>query len=172
MSNESPSHRGSSHGPPRRANRLAGQSSPYLLQHAHNPVDWWAWGPDAFAEARRRDVPILLSIGYSTCYWCHVMERECFEHDDIAALMNERFVCIKLDREEHPGVDDVYMSAVQMTTGRGGWPLNVFLEPRSLRPFWGGTYFPREARYGLPSWPDILTRLSDAWRRERAPRRR
>lgn len=171
MSTETPSDRGLSHGPAqpqRRANRLARQSSPYLLQHAHNPVDWWAWGHDAFAEARHRDVPILLSIGYSTCYWCHVMERECFEHDDVAALMNERFVCIKLDREEHPAVDDVYMTAVQMTTGRGGWPLNVCLEPRSLKPFWGGTYFPRQARHGLPSWPEVLTRLSDAWRRERA----
>lgn len=171
MSTETPSDRGKSHGQAhsqRRANRLARQSSPYLLQHAHNPVDWWAWGPDAFAEARRRDVPILLSIGYSTCYWCHVMERECFEQDEIAALMNERFVCIKLDREEHPAVDDVYMTAVQMTTGRGGWPLNVCLEPQSLKPFWGGTYFPRQARHGLPSWPEVLTRLSDAWIRERA----
>lgn len=171
MSNQAPS----AHGPgrdaeraSRRPNRLARESSPYLLQHAHNPVDWWAWGPDAFAEARARDVPILLSIGYSTCYWCHVMERECFERQDIAALMNENFVCIKLDREEHPGVDDAYMTAVQMTIGRGGWPLNVFLEPRSLRPFWGGTYFPREARHGLPSWPDVLSRLSDAWRHDRA----
>jgi hypothetical protein len=138
------------------------------LQHAHNPVDWWAWGPDAFAEARARDVPILLSIGYSTWYWCHVMERECFEDEDTAALMNAHFVCIKLDREEHPGVDDAYMTAVQMTIGRGGWPLNVFLEPRSLRPFWGGTYFPREARHGLPSWPDVLSRLCDAWRHDRA----
>lgn len=171
MSSESPSDRGFNHGPTqpgRRANRLAQQSSPYLLQHAHNPVDWWAWGHDAFAEARNRDVPILLSIGYSTCYWCHVMERECFEHDEIAALMNERFVCIKLDREEHPAIDDVYMTAVQMTTGRGGWPLNVCLEPRSLKPFWGGTYFPRQPRHGLPSWPEVLTRLSDAWRLERA----
>ncbi|MFO0833380.1 MAG: thioredoxin domain-containing protein [Phycisphaerales bacterium] len=167
MSNPSTPGHGSSGGP-RRVNRLARESSPYLLQHAHNPVDWWAWGPDAFAEARRRGVPILLSIGYSTCYWCHVMERECFEQDDVASLMNDRFVCIKLDREEHPAIDDVYMTAVQMTTGRGGWPLNVCIEPRTLRPFWGGTYFPRQPRHGLPSWPDVITRLSDAWRKERA----
>lgn len=167
MSNQSSPGHGPSGGP-RRVNRLARESSPYLLQHAHNPVDWWAWGPDAFAEARRRDVPILLSIGYSTCYWCHVMERECFEQDDVASLMNERFVCIKLDREEHPAIDDVYMTAVQMTTGRGGWPLNVCLEPRTLRPFWGGTYFPRQPRHGLPSWPEVITRLGDAWRAERA----
>lgn len=167
MPTETPSDRGFNHGQPRRSNRLARQSSPYLLQHGHNPVDWWAWGPDAFAEARHRDVPILLSIGYSTCYWCHVMERECFENDEVAALMNERFVCIKVDREEHPAVDDVYMTAVQMTTGRGGWPLNVCLDPRSLKPFWGGTYFPHQPRHGLPSWPEVLTRLSDAWRRER-----
>lgn len=167
MSNQSSTSR-ESDATPRRANRLARESSPYLLQHAHNPVDWWSWGPDAFAEARRREVPILLSIGYSTCYWCHVMERECFEQDDVASLMNERFVCIKLDREEHPAIDDAYMTAVQMTTGRGGWPLNVCLEPRTLKPFWGGTYFPRQPRHGLPSWPDVITRLSDAWRADRA----
>lgn len=175
MSSDRPGHQPNQHHADRpgarpvgRPNRLARESSPYLLQHASNPVDWWAWGPEAFAEARRRDVPILLSIGYSTCYWCHVMERECFERDDVAALMNERFVCIKLDREEHPAVDDVYMTAVQMTTGRGGWPLNVFLVPHSLKPFWGGTYFPREPRHGLPSWPDVLTRLSQAWTSERS----
>ncbi|MCC6968750.1 MAG: thioredoxin domain-containing protein, partial [Phycisphaerales bacterium] len=167
MSNRSSTSR-ESDATPRRANRLARESSPYLLQHAHNPVDWWSWGPDAFADARRREVPILLSIGYSTCYWCHVMERECFEQDDVAALMNERFVCIKLDREEYPAVDDAYMTAVQMTTGRGGWPLNVCIEPRTLKPFWGGTYFPRQPRHGLPSWPEVLTRLSDAWRGDRA----
>jgi len=114
------------------ANRLATQSSPYLLQHAHNPVDWWPWGTEAIAEARRRDVPIFLSIGYSTCYWCHVMERESFEDAATAAVMNARFVCIKVDREERPDLDDVYMAAVQMLTGHGGWPMSVFLEPRGF----------------------------------------
>src|SRR5688572_19353493 len=111
--------------PSRPPNRLARETSPYLLQHAHNPVDWWPWGPEAFAEARRRGVPIFLSIGYSTCYWCHVMERESFENETIGRLMSEHFVCIKVDREERPDVDDLYMTAVQLMTGRGGWPMSV-----------------------------------------------
>ncbi|MCC6659671.1 MAG: thioredoxin domain-containing protein [Phycisphaerales bacterium] len=152
----------------RPTNRLARESSPYLLQHAHNPVDWWPWGTEAFAEARRRNVPIFLSIGYSTCYWCHVMERESFENSAIAALLNERFVCIKLDREEHPDIDEVYMAAVQMTTGRGGWPMSVFLEPNELRPFWAGTYFPPVPARGLPSFPQIVASVSAAWRDRRA----
>ena len=123
------------------SNRLAGETSPYLLQHAHNPVDWYPWGDEAFARAREERKPILLSIGYSACHWCHVMERESFENPDIAALMNELFVNIKVDREERPDVDDVYMKAVQLLTGRGGWPLTVFLTP-DRQPFHGGTYFP------------------------------
>ncbi|HHN77373.1 MAG TPA: thioredoxin domain-containing protein, partial [Phycisphaerales bacterium] len=115
-------------------NRLINETSPYLLQHAYNPVDWYPWGPEAFAEARRRDVPIFLSIGYSTCYWCHVMERESFEDPETAALMNANFVCIKVDREERPDVDDIYMTATQIMTGGGGWPMSFFLAPQTLEP--------------------------------------
>ena len=147
----------------RHSNRLAGESSPYLLQHAANPVDWWPWGEGAFAEARRRGVPIFLSIGYSTCYWCHVMERESFESGAIAALLNERFVCVKVDREERPDVDDIYMAATQIMTGRGGWPMTCFLEPESLRPFWCGTYFPPEPRMGMAGLPQILEGIAHAW---------
>ncbi len=157
----------SSNGPPRKQNRLATQSSPYLLQHAFNPVDWWPWGEEAFTEARRRDVPILLSVGYSTCYWCHVMERECFEDEVIGRLMSERFVCIKLDREERPDVDEIYMTALQMLAGRAGWPMNMFLDPVSLRPFWGGTYFPPEPHPGMAAWPAVLEAMSRAWRERR-----
>lgn len=158
-----------SHGEPgRRANRLTRESSPYLLQHAYNPVDWWPWGEEAFAEARRRDVPIFLSIGYSTCYWCHVMERESFESDATARVMNERFVSIKLDREERPDLDDIYMAATQVLTGHGGWPMSVFLEPRTLKPFWAGTYYPPQPRHGLPSFTQVLTGMSDAYRDKRA----
>lgn len=152
-------------------NRLAHEASPYLLQHAHNPVDWWPWGEEAFAEARRRDVPIFLSIGYSTCYWCHVMERESFENERIAALMNKRFVCVKVDREQRPDVDDLYMAATQIMTGHGGWPMSVFLEPEGLRPFWCGTYFPAEERPGLgsmPTFPRVLEGISGAWVAQRA----
>lgn len=152
---------------PRHTNRLARSSSPYLLQHAHNPVDWWAWSPEAHAEARSRNVPIFLSIGYSTCYWCHVMERESFEHQATADLMNQRFVNIKLDREERPDLDDLYMAAVQMMTGSGGWPMSVFLEPDTLRPFWGGTYFPPRPMHGRPSFSQVLTRISDAYKADR-----
>ncbi|MBX3315943.1 MAG: thioredoxin domain-containing protein [Phycisphaeraceae bacterium] len=158
------SHPGGSGRPP---NRLAHESSPYLLQHAHNPVDWWPWCADAFEEARRRDVPVFLSIGYSTCYWCHVMERESFENEATARLMNERFVSIKLDREERPDVDDIYMAATQILTGRGGWPMSVFLEPKTLRPFWAGTYYPPEPRHGLPSFKQVLEGMSDAYRDKR-----
>src|ERR1043165_6403662 len=148
-------------------NRLAKETSPYLLQHAHNPVDWFPWGIEAFAEARKRGVPIFLSIGYSTCYWCHVMERECFESEEIAAQMNRGFLCIKVDREERPDLDDIYMAATQMTTGRGGWPMSVFLEPEKLRPFYCGTYFPPEPRGGMRSFPQILEAISGAWKNER-----
>jgi uncharacterized protein YyaL (SSP411 family) len=151
-------------------NRLASQSSPYLLQHAHNPVDWYPWGPEAFAEAQRRDVPIFLSIGYSTCYWCHVMERESFENERIGAMLSERFVCVKVDREERPDVDDLYMTATQLMTGHGGWPMTVLLDPATLRPFWCGTYFPPEPRpgMGVPSLPQVIEGLSRAWVEQRS----
>ena len=136
-------------------NRLANETSPYLLQHKDNPVDWQPWGEEALAEAAERDVPILLSIGYSACHWCHVMERESFEDEETAALMNERFVCVKLDREERPDLDAIYMEACQAMTGRGGWPLNVFLTPEQV-PFYAGTYFPPEERHGMPSWRNVL----------------
>jgi uncharacterized protein len=143
-------------------NRLARETSPYLLQHAHNPVDWYPWGVEAFARARAENRPVLLSIGYSACHWCHVMERESFENPDIAALMNERFVNVKVDREERPDVDDVYMRAVQLMVGRGGWPLTVFLTPEG-RPFHGGTYFPPVDRHGMPGFPRVLQAISRAF---------
>ncbi|MFT3686051.1 MAG: thioredoxin domain-containing protein [Phycisphaerales bacterium] len=151
----------------RRANRLAASSSPYLLQHAHNPVDWWPWCDEAFEEAKRRDVPVFLSVGYSTCYWCHVMERESFESMVIARQLNEDFVSIKLDREERPDLDEVYMAATQMLTGHGGWPMSVFLDPSTRRPFWAGTYFPPLPARGMPSFPQVLSRMSQAWREQR-----
>ncbi len=143
-------------------NRLAGETSPYLLQHKDNPVDWYPWGPEALTAARERDVPILLSIGYSACHWCHVMERESFEDADTAAFMNERFVCIKLDREERPDLDAIYMEACQAMTGQGGWPLNVFLTPEQV-PFYAGTYFPPQERQGMPSWITVLDAVREAW---------
>ena len=148
------------------ANRLAGETSPYLLQHAHNPVDWYPWGDEAFERARTEDRAVLVSIGYSACHWCHVMERECFEDERIAELMNERFVCIKVDREEHPDVDAIYMDAVQAMTGQGGWPLNAFLTPDAV-PFWAGTYFPPEPRGGMPAWPQVLDAIGRAWDEQR-----
>jgi hypothetical protein len=146
----------------RPANRLASETSPYLLQHAHNPVDWYPWGPDAFTLARREDKPVLLSVGYSACHWCHVMERESFENDEIAALMNRLFVSIKVDREERPDVDQIYMQAVQSMTGRGGWPMTVFLTPDGV-PFYGGTYFPPVDRHGMPAFPRLLQSIADAY---------
>ena len=143
-------------------NRLINEKSPYLLQHALNPVDWYPWGEEAFEKARREDKPIFLSIGYSTCHWCHVMERESFENPDIAKIMNQHFVCIKVDREERPDVDRVYMAAVQAMTGSGGWPMSVWLTP-NLQPFFAGTYFPPDSRYGRPGFPDLLKRLHAAW---------
>ncbi|MFN8558398.1 MAG: thioredoxin domain-containing protein [Dehalococcoidia bacterium] len=148
-------------------NRLAQESSPYLLQHAHNPVDWYPWGEEAFTRARAEDKPILLSVGYSACHWCHVMERESFEDDGIARLMNDNFVSVKVDREERPDVDAIYMTAVQALTGRGGWPMTVFLTPDG-RPFWGGTYFPPDDRQGMPGFRRILTALSQAYREHRS----
>ena len=148
-------------------NRLQHETSPYLLQHANNPVDWFPWGPQAFAEARRREVPILLSVGYATCYWCHVMERESFENDALAAQLNASFVAIKVDREERPDIDEIYMAATQITTGRGGWPMNCFLEPAHLRPFWCGTYFPITPKQGMPSFSQVLEGMTDAWTNNR-----
>ncbi len=145
------------------ANRLIHESSPYLLQHAHNPVDWHPWGEEALQRAKTENKPILLSIGYSACHWCHVMEKESFENEEIAALMNENFVNIKVDREERPDLDEIYMNAVQMLTGRGGWPMTVFLTPEG-KPFFGGTYFPPEDRYGVPGFPKVLKAVAQAYR--------
>jgi uncharacterized protein len=147
-------------------NRLAGETSPYLLQHADNPVDWYPWGEEAFAKARDDDKPILLSVGYAACHWCHVMEHESFEHDETAALMNERFVNVKVDREERPDVDSLYMDAVVALTGHGGWPMTVFLTPEG-EPFLGGTYYPPEPRHGLPSFREVLAAVSNAYRQRR-----
>jgi hypothetical protein len=147
-------------------NALALESSPYLRQHAHNPVDWLPWGPVALARAGEADKPLLVSIGYSSCHWCHVMERESFEDPRTAALMNELFVCVKVDREERPDVDALYMEAVQSITGHGGWPLNVFLTPEQL-PFYGGTYFPPEPRHGMPAWTQVLQAIGEAWSERR-----
>jgi uncharacterized protein len=146
----------------RPANRLARASSPYLLQHAHNPVDWFPWGEEAFAKARSEDRPVFLSVGYAACHWCHVMERESFEDESIAKLLNERFVAIKVDREERPDVDGIYMDAVQAMSGSGGWPMSVFLTPAG-KPFYAGTYFPDEPRHGLPSFRQVLEGIADAW---------
>lgn len=150
----------------KKPNRLISEKSPYLLQHAYNPVDWYPWGEEAFRKAKAEDKPIFLSIGYSTCHWCHVMERESFENPDIAAIMNDRFVNIKVDREELPHVDSIYMTALQMMGARGGWPLNMFLTP-DLQPFFGGTYFPPFQMHGLASFSTVLERVSEAWNTKR-----
>jgi uncharacterized protein YyaL (SSP411 family) len=150
----------------RMPNQLAQETSPYLLQHKDNPVEWRPWGEGAFAAARERDVPLVVSIGYSACHWCHVMERESFENEEIAALMNEHFVCVKVDREERPDVDAIYMEAVQAMTGQGGWPLNAFITPDGV-PFYAGTYYPPEPRHGMPSWPQVLQGVAIAWRDQR-----
>jgi uncharacterized protein YyaL (SSP411 family) len=147
-------------------NRLINETSPYLIQHAHNPVDWYPWGPEALERSKREDKPILLSIGYSACHWCHVMEHESFENEQIAGLMNDNFVCIKVDREERPDVDSIYMNVVQMITGHGGWPMTVFLTP-DLKPFYGGTYFPPVERHGLPAFPRLLLAMADTYRNRR-----
>ncbi len=150
----------------RHTNRLAQQKSPYLLQHAHNPVDWFPWGDEAFAKAKAEGKPIFLSIGYSTCHWCHVMERESFENEEVAAFLREHFISIKLDREERPDVDKIYMTAVQAMGQGGGWPLNVFLTPE-LKPFYGGTYFPPEPKFGRPSFLQMLGKVADVWKNRR-----
>ena len=144
-------------------NALASETSPYLRQHAENPVDWLPWGAEALAATRERDVPLLVSIGYSSCHWCHVMEHESFEDERVAAVMNEEFVCVKVDREERPDVDALYMEAVQGMTGHGGWPLNVFLTPEQV-PFYGGTYFPPSERPGMPAWTQVLQAIAETWR--------
>src|SRR5437773_7940917 len=150
----------------KRENRLARETSPYLRQHAHNPVDWYSWGEEALRRAREEGRPIFLSIGYSSCHWCHVMERESFEDESVAALMNELFVNIKVDREERPDLDEIYMAATQMLTGQGGWPNSVFLTP-DLKPFFAGTHFPPAARHGRPGFADVLVAASDAYRSRR-----
>ena len=150
----------------RPVNRLAKETSPYLRQHQHNPVDWYPWGPEALQRAKKEDKPIFLSIGYSACHWCHVMEHESFEDEATAKAMNENFVCIKVDREERPDLDEVYMAAVQAMTGQGGWPLSVWLTPE-LKPFYGGTYFPPDDRYGRPGFRRVLASLADAWHKQR-----
>src|SRR3954454_3970333 len=152
--------------PDMHTNRLAQEKSPYLLQHAHNPVDWYPWGEAAFEKARKENKPIFLSIGYSTCHWCHVMERESFENPEIAKLINDGFIAIKVDREERPDVDRVYMTFVQATTGSGGWPMTVFLTPE-LKPFFGGTYFPPDDAHGRPGFPTLLRGIDDAYRNRR-----
>src|SRR5579871_4544239 len=151
---------------PRHTNRLIHETSPYLLEHAHNPVDWYSWGEEALTKAKTEDKPIVLSVGYSSCHWCHVMAHESFENEDIARLMNENFVSIKVDREERPDIDALYMDAVQALTGSGGWPMTVFLTPEGL-PFYGGTYFPPRDRYGMPGFPTLLKRISDYYRNRR-----
>jgi len=144
-------------------NHLINEKSPYLLQHAHNPVDWYPWGEEAFAKARKENKPIFLSVGYSTCHWCHVMERESYSDVEVAKIMNTHFVSIKVDREERPDVDNIYMTFVQATTGSGGWPMNVWLTP-DLKPIVGGTYFPATEQHGLPSFRTVLLRVAEAWR--------
>jgi len=148
------------------ANRLLNSTSPYLQQHADNPVDWWEWGEDAFAEARRRDVPVFISVGYSACHWCHVMAHESFEDPVVAEVLNDHFVSIKVDREERPDVDAVYMDATIALTGRGGWPMSVFTDADG-RPFYAGTYFPPEPRHGMPAFTQVLLAITDSWQNRR-----
>jgi uncharacterized protein YyaL (SSP411 family) len=147
------------------SNHLGDETSPYLLQHVDNPVDWHPWGEDALGLAKKENKPILLSIGYAACHWCHVMAHESFEDDETALLMNEHFINIKVDREERPDLDSIYMSAVTAMTGHGGWPMTVFLTPDG-RPFYSGTYFPKEPRHGMPSFRQILTGVADAWKNQ------
>src|SRR5206468_9786999 len=146
-------------------NRLAQETSPYLLQHKHNPVDWWPWGPEALAEAQRSNKPILLSVGYAACHWCHVMAHESFEDEATARVMNALFVSIKVDREERPDIDQIYMNALHLLGEQGGWPLTMFLTPAG-EPVWGGTYFPKEARYGRAAFADVLREIARLFREE------
>ena len=151
---------------PRHTNRLADSTSPYLLQHAHNPVDWHPWGEEALRRAKAEDRPIFLSIGYAACHWCHVMERESFESEEVAEILNREFVPVKVDREERPDLDEIYMTATQIMTHSGGWPMSVFLTP-DLKPFYGGTYFPPEDSYGRPGFPSLLKKVAEAWQADR-----
>ena len=151
------------HNPARQGNRLQYEKSPYLLQHAHNPVDWYPWGDAAFEKARKENRPIFLSIGYSTCHWCHVMEQESFEDPAVARLMNDAFICIKVDREERPDIDKLYMTVCQMLTGSGGWPLTIIMTP-DKKPFFAATYIPRESRFGRTGMTSLLPAVSEAWR--------
>jgi uncharacterized protein len=151
---------------PKFINRLSNETSPYLVQHAHNPVDWYPWCDEALEKARQEDKPILLSVGYAACHWCHVMAHESFEDEAIAQLMNDNFINIKVDREERPDIDAIYMNAVQMMTGRGGWPMTVFLTPEGV-PFYGGTYYPPTDRQGMPGFPRILISLAEAYKEQR-----
>ena len=153
--------------PPIVRNRLGHESSPYLRQHANNPVDWYPWGEEALARARTENKPILLSVGYAACHWCHVMAHESFENQDIANIMNEHFINIKVDREERPDLDQIYQNVAQLMTHSGGWPLTVFLTP-DLKPFFGGTYFPKTLRYNMPGFSDLLPRIAQAYREQRA----
>src|SRR6476620_8238424 len=148
------------------ANRLIHETSPYLLQHAHNPVDWYPWGEEALQRAKNEDKPILVSIGYAACHWCHIMEKESFEDGATAQIMNKYFINIKIDREERPDLDHIYMDAVQAMTGNGGWPLNVFLTPEA-KPFYGGTYFPPVKAYNRASWPEVLQGVSRLFKEKR-----
>ena len=152
---------------PLKTNRLKDETSPYLLQHAHNPVDWWQWGPEALGEAKANNKPILLSVGYAACHWCHVMAHESFEDAESARLMNELFVNIKVDREERPDIDQIYMQALHHLGEQGGWPLTMFLTPKG-EPIWGGTYFPKESRFGRPAFKDILREIARLFRDEPA----
>lgn len=149
------------------ANHLKGESSPYLLQHAENPVDWFPWGEEAFAKAEREDKPVFLSIGYSTCHWCHVMAHESFENMEIAEILNRHFVCIKVDREERPDIDSVYMTVCQALTGSGGWPMSLFLTPQQ-KPFFAGTYFPPVSQYGRMGFGGLLQALAGRWKEDKA----
>ncbi len=148
-------------------NRLINELSPYLLQHAYNPVDWYSWAPEAFEKAQQEDKPVFLSIGYSTCHWCHVMAHESFEHPEVARLMNEVFVSIKVDREERPDIDNIYMTVCQMMTGSGGWPLNIIMTP-DKRPFFAATYIPREGRFGMIGMLELLPRIKEFWTTQRS----
>ena len=149
------------------SNRLASEKSPYLLQHKNNPVDWWPWGPEAFVAASGENRPIFLSIGYATCHWCHVMEKESFEDQEVARLLNETFINIKVDREERPDIDAIYMNACQIATGRGGWPLSIMMTP-DMRPFFAGTYLPKTERYGHPGMLQIIPKIAEAWQKHRS----
>ena len=155
-------HAGSQKDFEKKPNRLIHEKSPYLLQHACNPVDWFPWGDEAFNKAKAENKPIFLSIGYSTCHWCHVMEHESFEDEEVAQLMNETFVCIKVDREERPDIDHIYMSACQAMTGSGGWPLTIVMTP-DQKPFFAGTYFPKTGRFGRPGMMDLVPKIRELW---------